>query len=348
MACTHTRSEESAGIPIRHRDRKAGTAGSWDRRGFLRAAGGCAAHLAMAAAAAPLRVSSLFAATATARVTQEVPWGRLEEVSEGIWALVSTPLADPTTLCNGGIIRGHAGVIMVEAFGSPRGAAWMAEQARALTGRWPDQVLLTHYHGDHTGGLPGIFHGEGSDPTPRATAATRELTRGTARSREDAALLAALERVSVLPGVAPMELDLGGKVVEVRPLEGHTASDLVVEVRDPAVVFCGDLVWNRFFPNYVDAVPSLLTASVTALRRDAGVVYIPGHGPLAGAAELQIYLELLARVEEQARRAHASGLNASEAAREFTLPSPLDEWFLFSDGYPERALGAWLAELGAA
>lgn len=327
--------------------RRTGCSGELDRRGFLRAAGGCAAHLMLAGAAAPLQASALFAATGSRRVVQEVPWGRLEEVAEGVWALISTPLEDATTLCNGGIIRGKSGVMLVEAFGSPAGASWMARQARALTGRWPDQVLLTHYHGDHTGGLLGVFDAEGSPPVPRATAATRELTRGTARSREDAALLEALERVAVLPGMAATEVDLGGRVVVVRPHEGHTASDVTVEVRDPPVLFCGDLVWNRFFPNYVDAVPSLLTASVRALRREGDVVYVPGHGPVAGARELQWYMDLLDRVEESARRAHARGLDPQEAARVFTLPAPLNEWFLFSDAYPARALAAWLAEFGA-
>ena len=39
------------------------------------------------------------------------------------------------TLVYGGIVAGRAGVLVVEAFGSDAGARWMAEQARALTGR---------------------------------------------------------------------------------------------------------------------------------------------------------------------------------------------------------------------
>ena len=44
-------------------------------------------------------------------------------------------------------------------------------------------------------------------------------------------------------------------------------SDVSIEVDDPSLVFCGNLVWNGIFPNYVDAAPSALTPSVKALRR---------------------------------------------------------------------------------
>lgn len=317
----------------------------WDRRRFLRSSGGCAAHLALVSQLAPFAASPLFAATRERRVIQEVPWGRLEEVADGVWAMVSTPLQDRTTLCNGGIVRGRAGVLMVEAFGSTDGAVWMARQARALTGRWPDQVVLTHYHGDHTAGLAGVA-AEG-EPLVRATAATRELTRNTARGAQDDALMDALARVSVLPGLGPTTLDLGDRRVEVVPLEGHTASDVTVEVLDPAVLFCGDLVWNRFFPNYVDAVPSLLGPAVATLRRSGEAVWVPGHGPVADAGDLELCIDLLEVVERHARDAHARGMSASEAAAEFTLPPALESWYRFSDRYPERALGAWLAELTA-
>ena len=159
-----------------------------DRRAFLLRAGGCLAQLAFLDAAGVLG-RDLFAAERTRPLIQEVPWGRLERVAEGVWAMVSTPLEDRRTLCNGGIVAGSDGVILVEAFGSPEGATWMAEQARALTGRWPDQVVMTHYHGDHVAGLPGAFF-DGETPTAHATAHTigraREQEHG---YRRNAALL---------------------------------------------------------------------------------------------------------------------------------------------------------------
>lgn len=317
-----------------------------DRRAFLLRAGGCLAHLALLDATGVLR-RELFAAAPTRPVVQEVPWGRLERVAEGVWAMISTPLEDRRTLCNGGIVAGSDGVVMVEAFGSPEGATWMAEQARALTGSWPDHVVMTHYHGDHVGGLAGAFS-EGGTPQAHGTAHTIGRAREQAGTPERAALAEALDRVTLLPPADETRLDLGGRTLRLVPRSGHTGSDVTVELDDPSVVFCGDLVWHQFFPNYMDARPSALSSSVEALARDQddSTTYVPGHGPLADREALRSYQQLLGEVETQARAAHQAGWDADEAAANFELSGPLQEWFMFSDGYPARALGAWLDELG--
>lgn len=317
-----------------------------DRRTFLLRAGGCLAHLALLDATGVLG-RDLFAAERARPVVQEVPWGRLERVADGVWAMISTPLEDRRTLCNGGIVAGSDGVVLVEAFGSPEGATWMAEQARRLTGRWPDHVVMTHYHGDHVGGLAGAFSEEGT-PQAHGTAHTIGRAREQADAPERAALAAALDRVTLLPPTEETRLDLGGRSARLVPRSGHTGSDVTVELEDPSVVFCGDLVWHQFFPNYMDARPSALSSSVAALARDRSTTYVPGHGPLADGDALRSYQQLLGEVETQARAAHQAGWNAEEAAANFELSGPLQEWFMFSDGYPARALGAWLDELGGA
>ena len=88
----------------------------------------------------------------------QTPFARLEKLGEGIWAVVSTPFkpdgtfGDMTTVCNGGVIAGSDGVLVVDTFQRPRGAAWVAEQVRALTGRAVTHVAITHFHADHSGG----------------------------------------------------------------------------------------------------------------------------------------------------------------------------------------------------
>ena len=72
------------------------------------------------------------------------PRGRIEEITDGIWTLVSNPLEDRTTLCNGGIVTGRAGVVVIESLASDEGALWMAQQAMRLTGRVPTHVIVTH------------------------------------------------------------------------------------------------------------------------------------------------------------------------------------------------------------
>jgi len=292
------------------------------------------------AALAPLGARALWAEERMPVVAQE-PWGRLEEVAEGIWAMISTPLTgDRTTLCNGGIVAGRAGVLIVEAFASDEGARWMAEQARALTGRRPTHVVVTHYHGDHTAGLRGAM--AGADVTLLASAVTRDLV--AERNAEPPTEL--LRSAVVLDTRKPTEIDLGGRSVVVVPRKGHTASDVSVEVSDPSVVFCGDLVWNGMFPNYMDAQPSRLSLDVRLMRQLGASTYVPGHGALASGRDMDRYLELLDHVEAAARDAMQRGMTAEEAGAAYRMPDSTTDWVLFNEGYFARALGAWMSELG--
>lgn len=273
-------------------------------------------------------------------VVAREPWGRLERVAEGVWAMVSTPLTgDRTTLCNGGLVAGRDGVLMVEAFGTDAGATWMAEQARALTGRAPTHVVVTHYHSDHTAGLRAA-HASGGVRL-HATAVTRDLT--TTRSQGAPADL--LKDAIVVDASAGASIDLGGRRVRITPHDGHTPSDVSLRVEDAPVLFCGDLVWNGMFPNYVDAVPSRLSHSVRALRESRATVFVPGHGRLATVADLDRYIALLDSVEAAARSALTRGLTAEAAGKEFRIPGSLGDWTLFNPRYVERAIGAWMKEM---
>ncbi len=337
------------GVGEREERRRIGASGGrpLSRRAFLGAGASCLAHLSLMAAGAGARGRRLWAQEAGAVVARE-PFGRLEGIGEGLWGLVSTPMeGDRTTLSNGGIVAGRAGVIVVESFASPGGAGWMAERARELTGRWPTHVVISHYHGDHSNGIDGFVR-DGAIPrilTGAATRATLQERDAAADPPPTASRTRALADAVVVPGGRTDEIDLGDRVVRVPGRDGHTASDLTVELDDPSVVWCGDLVWNGMFPNYMDATPSRLSAAVRALRRDRPTVYVPGHGPLADNAEYDRYVAVIDHVEGAARRAAEAGIPAGEAASGFQLPPSLGEWTLFNPAYFERALAAWEREL---
>ncbi len=312
------------------------------RRDFVVRSASCATHLALAAAVLPPAWCRRWGGPPSRPIVAQEPFGRLERVADGIWALISTPLTgDRTTLANGGIVAGRAGVLAIEGFYRPEGAAWLAAQARALTGRWPTHVALTHYHADHTNGVTGYLTAE-VQPAVRATTVTRELALDRNQATDERRV--ALDDVVPLPTEASV-LDLGGRVVRLVPRDGHTASDVSLEIDDPSVVFCGDLVWHGMFPNFMDASPSRLTAAVRALRRVRKTTYVPGHGPLGGAAAFDQYVAVLSEVERAARRAHADGIDAAAAAARFALPPSLGEWVLFGRTFHERAFAAWYREL---
>ena len=317
------------------------------RREFLVRSGSCAAHLALAAAVAPQALRGSWARAPIGRVIGREPFGALEQVADGIWALVSTPLSgDRTTLSNGGIIAGRTGVLAIEGFNQPRGAEWLANKARELTGRWPSHVAITHYHADHANGVAGYTVAE-ARPTVRSTERTRELVLQR-NQPADPARAAALAGVQLVDASIASTLDLGGRTVRIVPRAGHTESDLTLEVDEPSVVFCGDLFWNGMFPNYVDARPMQLAAAVRAIRRGAPTVYVPGHGALGKQAEYDRYIAMLDEVERGARTAHARGLSAADGAAQFVLPATLGDWTLFNKAFFERAFAAWYRDLGGA
>lgn len=309
------------------------------RRGFIGTLGGCAAHLLwMSAGYGAAR--RLFAARPLRRVVGAEAWARVEELGPGVWAIISTPLAGPRgsdswrTVCNGGIIAGRNEVLLLEAFTTPEGARWALDTATRLAGRRPTLALVTHYHGDHTTGIPAYAADTPSIPV-RSTATTRGLLQGKDRPPEP-----------VIPEAQASELDLGGCVVRLTPRSGHTASDVTVEVIDPPVVFCGDLVWKGMFPNYRDATPSKKAASVRALLSAGDAVYVPGHGELARRADVERYLTLLDDVGGKARAAIAAGTPLDQAADAYRLPTGFADWVMFSPAYFRVAFQAWARELG--
>lgn len=313
------------------------------RRRFLAASAGCAGYLAAAGPLLSPMAHRRWRGPGGRIVAQE-PFARIEDLGFGMFAIVSTPLeGDYTTVCNGGIIMGRQGTLVVEAFSTPEGAEWVAEQTLALTGGWPTHVVVTHYHGDHSLGMAGFVPGDGAPPPVHATETTRDLLLGSPAGEE---AKAAWADAVILPGDVETEIDLGGRVVTVVPRGGHTASDATVEVDGgEGPVWCGDLVWNAMFPNYMDAEPSRLARSVYALHALSPQVFVPGHGPLAGIDDLSRYIAVIDLVGEVARDAWRLGMTAEEAASQFQVPEDLGEWVLFDPGYYQRAIEAWMDEI---
>ena len=319
----------------------------FNRRDLLKGPAGCGAHLLGALSVAPAAARRGFAAQEMGRVVTSEPFGRLEDLGGGVWAMVSTPLEARTTLSNGGIVAGTDGVLVVEGFASVEGAQWLAAMALELTGRRPTHVVLTHYHGDHSAGLAG-YRSDDEVPLILHTARTRELLTASLSGQADSGAespLTVLSEEALIAQDGRLSVELGGRTVEVAARVGHTPSDMTVRVDDPRVVFCGDLVWNDMFPNYVDAIPTRLWTACTELLADEGAIYVPGHGAVGDYADMRRFLTVIEAVGDAARAAFDRGVPAAEAAAEFNLPESLGEWFMFSPRYYEVAFTAWQREL---
>ena len=316
------------------------------RRSFLHQATSCGAYMLAAFAAGPALLRRAFAASQKFDVVASETFGRLEQVADGVWALISTPQTGRETLSNGGIVAGRDGVMVIEAQYTDEGAEWLIAAAEELTGRPPTHLVLTHYHADHSWGM-SAYEGGKEPPVLYTTHKTRDLLTASLEEGErempGAELFASATMISAAG--SSLRVDLGGRSVNIDSRAGHTPSDLSIEVEDPRVLFCGDLVWNGMFPNYMDAIPSRLARQCRAMLGDPHALYVPGHGGLATAEEMKPYLALLEEIGRAARDAFEKGVPAAEAAAEYTLPTSLGEWMMFSPSYYQVAFEAWEREL---
>jgi glyoxylase-like metal-dependent hydrolase (beta-lactamase superfamily II) len=240
-------------------------------------------------------------------------------------------------------------VVVVEGFYRPAGAAWLAQQARALTGRWPTHAVITHYHVDHASGVTGYAHDEGT-PRLHMTDATRTmaLAGGPVAPLRDATLDRAFADVVLVSAETDAHIDLGNRTLVLRPYTGHTRSDLTVLDVDAGLFWAGDLVWYRMFPNFVDATPSPLARSgraLAALLSSSSARLVPGHGAHIDRNGMNVYLALLDSLEAAARAGHAAGTPAGQVAAAYSVPASLGEWMASATSL-ERAVRAWYRELG--
>ena len=236
---------------------------------------------------------------------------------------------------NIGLLVTDEGVLMVDDQYAP-----LAERIEAkideLAGARPRFVLNTHFHGDHTGGNP-FFGREGTI-----------LAHENVRSR----LVAGGMEAAGLPVITyadRVRVHLGGETVDLlHAPNGHTDGDSFVFFREANVVHLGDEFFFGRFP-YVDLQSGGSVAGLTAniadalAQVDADTRIIPGHGPLATAADLAAYLEMLRATHDLVADAVASGATDEEIhARGLGT-----RWASWGEGFvsTERWIDTLLAEL---
>lgn len=324
------------------------------RRSILKGTLGCGAYTLMSLALSDSQTRNAFAASHASNSVIEQPFARIEKLSDGVWAAISTPNnGDMTTVSNGGIIAGNDAVLVIEGFNTPKGGAWMRNAAKELTGQYPTHVVLTHYHGDHSNGLSGYMQ-DGDAPSIIATSETRKLLLNNQLNQEfmaDSGTLVQTNSNPLIPNTVivdtskPTKIDLGGKVVSVVPRYGHTPSDLTIELEEPNIIWCGDLFFNHMFPYYGDAIPSVLSKTCNSFMKSEDSTYVPGHGSVATKEDIHQYLALIGHVGEAAKDAIAKGKAAEEAWQEYSIPASMGEWAKFRPDVYKFAFTAWENEL---
>ena len=337
-----------------------------NRRLFLRSLFGTACGLPAVSLMAPLTVRRAYGQTPAGTPKAQSDFARIEELADGVYALVSTPfkadgsVGNTTTHSNGGLIVGTDRILAIDSYRTTQGARFVAQACLELTGRLPTHVVHTHFHFDHLGGTQGFISAE-SAPEIIMTEAARNLAldtyRKTTETKDKDFTQSALNKwggrltdaTRIIPaGRESVTLDLGGRSLTISQLSGHTDSDVVVVDVESGILFGGDLIWDGIFPNFMSSTPSVWRKTVTKLLEAEYSLIVPGHGNVLppdakSFANLQVLMDEL---EVFSREANLKGWTVDEAAARFKLTPAAGDWQYFREGFHEMAIDAWFRDLG--
>lgn len=216
----------------------------------------------------------------------------LHQVSPSAWYVQGlSELGSPANqnfISNAGFVLTPAGVVMIDALGSPALADRLVAEIKKITPLPITHVLVTHYHADHIYGLQ-VFKALGAKVVAHR-AALIYLNSETARLRMEASRAQLFPWIDdntrlVEPDIwldGDQDLLLGGVLFQARLVgPAHTPEDLAFYLPSEKVLFAGDLVFRNRIP-YVGQADSRhwITALDQLLVFDPKVI-VPGHGPLS-------------------------------------------------------------------
>lgn len=232
---------------------------------------------------------------------EQAPAMVAQKVSASVWyvegvSALGSP-ANQNFISNAAFVVTPAGVVVIDALGSPELAQRLAAEIRKITPLPITHVLVTHYHADHIYGLQ-TFKAMGARIIAHS-AAKEYLNSEAARLRLEAS------REELAPWVNDdthlveadewidddKRLTVGGMQFQIKAVgPSHTPEDLVVFLPQEKVLFAGDTVFRSRIP-YVGKADSRhwITALDTLLKFEAKII-VPGHGPLSHEARKDMQL----------------------------------------------------------
>ena len=258
--------------------------------------------------------------------------------------------ANQNFISNSGFVVTPAGVVVIDALGSPELARRLLAEIAKVTKKPIHTVVLTHYHADHIYGLQ-VFKDLGARIVAHG-AAREYLTSDTARLRLESSRQELWPWVDEKTRLVPADewltgskvLTVGGVRFDIQPVgPSHTAEDLVVYLPQQKVLFAGDLVFRNRIPfvgqadsrHWIEAMQSLL-------KFDTRWV-VPGHGPISNDAKADMTLtrDYLIYLRESMGRA-AKDMEPFESAYASTDWSKFEKMPLFKSANRMNAYNTYL------
>ena len=234
----------------------------------------------------------------------------LKQVGPGVYAAIDGP--EHKAGSNAGFVIGDDGVLVVDAFFNVDAAKALVGEIHRLTPKPIRFLVNTHYHLDHTGGDQALRDAGAiiiAHRNERGWVRTYNVNLfGDRITPELKARIAAVPLPDLTTDKA-LTVWLGSRKVVVRPVLGHTGSDLTIFVPDAKVLFTGDMLWRKIPPNLIDgSVREWLAtdADFAAMPDAAHMTFVPGHGDVANVEDVRdfrSYLLDLRRLVAEGRKA---------------------------------------------
>ena len=268
--------------------------------------------------------------------SQQSPQDRLAAFRAGFAniPIQSQKLGENLTMLSGPggnvlVLHGSDGLVVVDNFVS---TVWtkLDEQLKSFSA--PVKVVInTHWHLDHT---------DNNAPL-RAAGATIVAHENTRKRMSKAQHLRVLELdmppspANALPQrvfKSEYTLEANGERVELSHVSpAHTDTDVILHFNDANIVHTGDVFFNGRYPYIDSATGGKLDGMIEAANRvlrlaNADARIVPGHGKLAGRAELEKFRDMLATVADRVRKLKSAGKSLEESIAEHPLADLDAEW----------------------
>ncbi|MDH5785923.1 MAG: MBL fold metallo-hydrolase [Chromatiales bacterium] len=188
-------------------------------------------------------------------------------------------------ISNAGVVVTEAGVVIIDALGTPSLAQKLMQQIRTVTDRPVVKVIVTHYHADHVFGLQ-YFKELGAEIIAPA-GAEKYLESDTAKERLEE------RRFSLEPYVnddthlvwpdryveSAEELLVGGINFRLTVIgDAHSDADMTVYVENDRVLYSGDVIFEGRVPFLGSANTRLWLKVLDEMNSANLAALVSGHG----------------------------------------------------------------------
>ena len=284
---------------------------------------------------------------------------QVRRLTHGVYAAIASD--QDYAGCNVGIIDIGDRTILFDTFVSPEAARDLLKVTEQLVSQRITHVINSHEHSDHIRGNQTL----GSDVDIISTALTCEAIArnepqeieweketiaekvSDAQSRLDAekdekrrhnlasslAYLHAINKSRLelkmrLPNVTfEHRLTIRGtkRTIELLPLAGHTASDVVLILPEDKIAFMGDLLFVNCHPFLASGSPEHWKKSLDVVKTFGVQVVVPGHGPVGKFENLSLMQQYIQSLENIVANMIKCGKSIKQVSSE-QAPSPFDIW----------------------